>query len=167
MAIIDISGVESEALNLKDMMDKVLEKVQATYVSYNVPLPERQYWTMGTPAIDCEQLVVSFIQMYLGTPGDEASTPQRCNMPRTAVLSISVAREVPTVSQGGRPPTGAKIEESSYISAVDSWVLMEAMKQFDPWDETGPGMGVIATVEATAPAGGYTVVAMQISMVVP
>lgn len=167
MAITDITGVNEEALNLKNMMDTVLERVQATFQSYNVPLPERQYWTMGTPAVDCEQLVVAFIQTYLGLPGDEAATPQRCNMPRTAVLNISIAREVPTVGQGGRPPTGTKIEEASYISAVDTWVLMESMKQFDPWDETGPGMGVIATVEATAPAGGFTVVSMQISMVIP
>lgn len=167
MAIVDISGVDTEALNLKLMLDRALEKVEAVFQSYNVPLPERRYWTIGSPAIDCEQLVVSFVQAYLGTPGDEASTPQRCQQPRSAVISISVAREVPTVGQGGRPPSGQTIEQASYISAVDAWVLLESLNQFDQWDEVGSGMGVIATVEGTTPAGGFQVTTMQLTMVVP
>ena len=59
---IDISGVSEEATNLRDMMQGVLERIQAVFQSYNVALPSRCYWTMGQPAIDCEQLVVSFAQ---------------------------------------------------------------------------------------------------------
>lgn len=167
MGTVDITGVASEALNLKLMLDRALEKVETVFQSYNVPLPERRYWTIGAPAIDCEQLVVSFVQAYLGTPGDEASTPQRCHMPRSAVISISVAREIPTVGQGGRAPTGTTIEQASYISAVDAWVLLDSLDQFDQWDELGSGMGVIATVEGTTPAGGFQVTTMQLTMVVP
>jgi hypothetical protein len=167
MAIVDISSVNPEALNLKATLDRALEKVEAVFQAYNVPLPERRYWTIGTPAIDCEQLVVSFVQAYLGTPGDEASTPQRCHQPRSVVISISVAREIPTVGQGGRPPSGQTIEEASYISAVDAWVMLESLNEFDQWDEIGSGMGVIATVEGTTPAGGFQVTTMQLTMVVP
>ena len=92
-AIYDVSSVDPDALSLKNMMDQVLEKVTSVFTSYGVPLPVRCYWTMGDPAIDCEQLVVSFVQVYLGMPGDQAATPQRCHMPRTAVLTISIARE--------------------------------------------------------------------------
>jgi hypothetical protein len=167
MATIDVSNVSEDALNVRNMMQGVLERVEATFESYNVPLPERRYWTLGSPAIDCAQLVVSLVQVYLGTPGDEASQPQRCNMPRSAVLSISIAREIPTVGQGGRPPSGRMIQDASEISAVDIWVLMESMNQLDPWDEVGPGMGVIATAEAATAGGGFEVVSMQITMVVP
>jgi len=149
------------------MMDGVLEKVEAVYGSYNVPLPSRRYWTMGQPAIDCEQLVVSFIQMYVGTPGDQASTPQRCDMPRTAVLVVSVARQIPVVGQNGRPPSADKIEEGSYLSSIDAWVLMESIKVLDPWDDTSLGMGVIATVDSPSNEGGFSVTNMQISMVIP
>ena len=165
-AVYDISDIDPDAFNLKNMMDKVLEKVTSVLTSYNVPLPSRCYWTMGNPAIDCEQLVVSFIQMYLGTPGDQASTPQRCHMPRTAVLAISIAREVPVVGMNGRPPSAEKIEAGSALSAIDAWVLMESMKQFDPWDE-GPGMGVIATIDAPTVEGGFQLVNLQLSVVVP
>lgn len=167
MPTINIDEVDSEALNLKNAMDTVLERVEAVFTSYNVPLPSRRYWTMGQPIIDCEQLVVSFIQMYLGAPGDQASTPQRCEMPRTAVVVVSVARPIPTVGQNGRPPSDDKIKEGSYISAVDAWVLMESMKSLDPWDDTSLGMGVIATVDSPQTDGGFSVVNMQISMVVP
>ena len=77
MAIVDISGVSAGALNLKNLMDGVLEKTVEVFEDYNVPLPSRQFWTVGEPAIDCEQLVVSFIQTYLGLPGNQASEPQR------------------------------------------------------------------------------------------
>lgn len=167
MATIDISEVSEDALNLKAMMDGVLERVEAAFASYNVPLPERRYWTMGTPVVDCAQLVVSFTQLYLGMPGDEAGAPMRCHMPRSAVLTVAVAREIPTVGQGGRPPSGTTIEQASYISAVDSWVLMESINLLDQWDETGLGAGVIATLEAETAAGGYQVVSLQITMVVP
>jgi hypothetical protein len=166
-AVYDISHVDPDALNLKNMMDQILEKVTSVLTSYGVPLPARCYWTMGNPAIDCEQLVVSFIQMYLGTPGDQASTPQRCHMPRTAVLAISIAREVPVVGMNGRPPSAEKIEAGSALSAIDAWVLMESMKQFDPWDEGIPGMGVIATVDAPTVEGGFQLVNLQLSVVVP
>ena len=166
-AVYDVSNVDPDALSLKNMMDQVLEQVTSVLTSYGVPLPARCYWTMGNPAIDCEQLVVSFIQMYLGTPGDQASTPQRCHMPRTAVLAISIAREVPVVGVNGRPPSAEKIEAGSALSAVDAWVLMESMKSFDPWDETGLGLGVIATVDAPTVEGGFQLVNMQLSVVVP
>jgi hypothetical protein len=88
-------------------------------------------------------------------------------MPRTAVLAISIAREVPVVGINGRPPSAEKIEAGSALSAVDAWVLMESMKSFDPWDETGLGLGVIATVDAPTVEGGFQLVNMQLSVVVP
>jgi hypothetical protein len=164
----NIKDVSEDALHLKDMMDGVLERVQSVYQSYNVPLPSRCYWIMGTPAIDCEQLVVSFNQLYLGPPGDQANTPQRCNMPRTATLEILISREVVTVGQGGRAPSGDKIQEASVPSAVDAWVLMESINLFDQWDGSGGfGLGVIATVESMGPEGGFSSVSMQLTMAVP
>lgn len=167
MPIIDITNVSDDALDLKELLEGVLERVATIFQSYNVPLPARQYWSMGQPAIDCEQLVVSFIQMYLGPPGDQASTPQRCNMPRTAVMTISLAREVPVVSQNGRPPDATKIQQASEISAVDAWVLMQSTNLLDMWEEGGYGVGVIATVDAPSSEGGFQVVNMQITMAIP
>ncbi len=159
--------VSEDALNLKKLLDGVLEKVCDTFQSYNVPLPQRQYWTMGQPALDCEQLVVSFIQMYLGVPGDQATSPQRCHVPRTAVVQIQLSRAIPVVGQNGKPPSGNKIEEGSYASAVDAWVLMESINQLDQWDDTGYGLGVIATLDMIGPEGGFSTTNLQLTLAVP
>jgi len=167
MPITDISTVDSSVLHLKDFLDKVLAKVVDVYEENHIDLPSRRFWTMGEPAIDCEQLCVSFIQMYLGLPGDQASQPQRCTQPRTAVLSISVSRQIPIVGNNGKAPTGEKIQEGSEIAAVDCYLFMELIRKLDQWEENEYGMGVIATVEAGNPEGGYETVRMQVSMVVP
>lgn len=168
MAIpVNISDFASDSLRLKNMMDGVLERVQNIFQSYNVTLPSRQYWTMGQPAIDCEQLVVSFIQMYLGAPGDQAGMPQRCYVPRTATVEIVIAREVVVSGMNGRAPSAESIQKSSWMSSIDAWVLMDSLNSFDMWDESGYGLGVIATVETGGFEGGYNVVSMQLTLAVP
>lgn len=167
MNLIDNSGVMEGATNLRDMMSGILERVEAVFQSYNVELPQRRYWAMGQPAIDCEQLVVYFQQMYLGTPGAQVGEPQRCHVPRSATVTISIARATPVVNQNGRPPAPEKIKAASEVLAVDAWVLMESINQLDQWDETGYGVGVIATLEVNPPEGGFQTTDMVITMAVP
>lgn len=167
MGIIDISTVDEYAYNLKNFLDKVLEKTIETFAQYNVPLPDRRYWTMGEPAVDCEQLVVAFIQMYLGLPGDEASQPQRCSVPRSAVLRISLSRQVPVVGVNGRAPSADKIQEASEIAAVDAWMFMELINKLDQWQPGEFGLGVIATTEASTAEGGFNTMSMQVTLAVP
>lgn len=166
-SVVDFSNISDDATHVKNMLDGIVERVAAIYQSYNVPLPKRQYWTFGQPVVDCEQMVVALQQMYLGPPGDQASRPQRCNTVRTAVMNIMIAREAPTIGMNGRPPTAEQIEKSGYMTAVDSWVLMESLNLLDQWDDTGYGVGVIATLEAPGPEGGYQVVNLQVTMAVP
>ena len=167
MAIVDISGVSAGALNLKNLMDGVLEKTVEVFEEYNVPLPSRQFWTVGEPAIDCEQLAVSFIQTYLGLPGNQASEPQRCQAVRSVVLTISISREIPVVGVNGKAPTGDKIEEASRIAVVDAWMFMELINKLDQWEPGEFGLGVIATADSSGFDGGFQTTAMQLTMVVP
>lgn len=164
---IDQFDIDEDALDLKEMMDGVLARVVSVFESYGVPLPTRRYWMLGVPAIDCEQLVVSMVQMYLGAPGDQATEPRRCNNPRSATLNIYLSREVPTVGTNGRAPTGEKISEASEISAVDAWVMMQSINLLDQWDETGFGLGVIATLSVDGPEGGFQTTTLEITMAVP
>jgi hypothetical protein len=167
MAIVNIDGVSAGALNLKNLMDGVLEKTVEVFEEYNVPLPSRQFWTVGEPAIDCEQLVVSFIQTYLGLPGNQASEPQRCQAVRSVVLTISISREIPVVGVNGKAPTGDKIEEASRIAVVDAWMFMELINKLDQWEPGEFGLGVIATADSSGFDGGFQTTAMQLTMVVP
>lgn len=165
---IDVTGVSEDALNLKNLMEGVLERVKNVYQSYNVPLPNRTYWTMTQqPVVDCEQLVVGFSQLYLGAPGSQVNEPQRCNVPRSATLSISVSREIAIVGTNGRPPSAEKIEQTSVSSAIDAWVLMDSVKLLDQWDDFGYGIGVIATLETAPPEGGFQTITLQVTMAVP
>ena len=167
MPIVNISGVSDDALNVVNLLDGVLTKTISVFDSYSVPLPARRYWTVGQTAIDCEQLTVTLLQAYLGPPGDQAATPQRCNVPRTAVVLITVAREIPVVSINGRPPTAANITEGAQITAVDAWVLLQSLDLFDQWDDTGFGLGVIGTVDTPPPEGGFQLTTMQLTMAIP
>lgn len=164
---LDLTGVSEDAVHLRDMMEGVLERVQDVFQEYNVELPVRRYWTMGTPAVDCEQLVIYFQQLYLGPPGAQVGEPQRCHVPRSATVTISIARATPIVQQNGRPPAPERIEAASEVMAIDSWVLMESVNRFDQWDEAGYGVGVIATLDVTSPEGGFQTTDMTITMAVP
>lgn len=164
---VKLNAVSEDALNLVNMLDGVVTRVENVFQSYGVPLPKRRYWTLGEPSTDCEQLVVWATQLYLGPPGSPASQPMRCNQPRTVSLSISVAREVPTVGMNGRAPEASQIEMGSQLSAVDMWVLMQAINDLDVWDDAGYGLGVIATAEVGAPQGGFQTTTMQVTMAVP
>lgn len=164
---INKAAVSSDAKNLANLMQEVLDRVVAVYASYTMPLPSRQYWTMGIPAVDCEQVVVSFVQMYVGAPGDEATQPRRCSDPRSATLNVSVSRQVPVVGQNGRPPAADAIENYAEISAYDAWILLESAAQLDAWEQGSFGLGVIATVEVQTPEGGYQTAMLTITMAVP
>lgn len=164
---IDLSGVAEDATNLRDMMEGVLERVESVFQSYNVELPQRKYWAMAQPAVDCEQLVVFFQQLYLGPPGAQVGEPQRCHVPRSATLTISIARATPIVGQNGRPPAPEKIQAASEILAYDAWILMQSINELDQWDDTGYGVGVIATLEVNPPEGGFQTTNMVLTMAVP
>lgn len=168
MTIQDISGVDESAKNLAVFLQDVLDRVVEVYSTYNMPLPARRYYTLAAPVIDCEQLSVSFIQMYLGAPGDEATEPRRGQDPRSASLSIQIARGVPVTQASGQPPTPESIQAGAEVSALDAWILMESINKLDSWSQSGPfGLGVIATVDSDPPEGGFQVTRMTITMAVP
>jgi hypothetical protein len=56
---------------------------------------------------------------------------------------------------------------ASEVLAIDSWVLMESINQLDQWDETGYGVGVIATLDVSPPEGGFQTTSMTITLAVP
>jgi hypothetical protein len=167
MPITPIEDISEDAYAVKYLLDSVLDSVVNTFQSYGVPLPDRQYWTVGQAAVDCEQLAVTLSQIYLGPPGDQASIPQRCEIARSAVLGVTIAREIPTVGLNGRAPTAEKISRAAEISAIDSWVLISSINSFDQWEPGGLGVGVIATVDIPPPEGGFQLVNMQLTMAVP
>lgn len=157
-----------EAKAIVNLCEKILEQVVASYAAVPMDLPDRKYWTLQQPAADCEQLVVWFNQAYMGPPGDEAQTPQRCHSPRSAVVMIQVIRCVPTMSSRGKPPSAEQIQGASEQLATDAWLLLDIAGDLDQWDNLGgPGLGVIATVNADEPSGGFQGVTLQLTLAIP
>jgi hypothetical protein len=155
--------IPKDAFRLKDFLDEVLQTVVSIYESNNMPLPKRRYWTMAAPTMDCEQVVVSFINLYLGTPGDEASRPLPCDSPTTVVVSISIARK----SAVGAKPTEEAIQEVADTAAVDTWLLMENLSLFDTWGGYSRGLGVIATMIGEKSQGGMQETRLQLALALP
>jgi len=156
---------DESVYNIKNALDEILNTAVTTFESYNVELPSRRYWTVGTPVLDCPQLVVSLVQGYLGRPGDQASEPVRCTVPRTIVTTVTIARQIPTVGQNGRAPAAEKIQEGAEMAAIDAWVFLSTIEQYDLWND-GFGLGVIATVDMNEPEGGLQAVTMQLTLAV-
>lgn len=157
--------ISEDALTLRNMLQRVLSTVVGAFEAHGVPLPSRQYWTFGRPAEDCDQVVVSFIQSYLGIPGDQASTPQRCSGPRSAVLNVSISRKFP-IGQNGKPVNPERIEEANEWNAVDTQVLLNTLNDFDTWNDYGPGLGVIATINSADAGGGIITINMNLTMAI-
>lgn len=157
----------AEVRSLNDLLDGIVERVVAGYEQAGVDLPARRYWTLQIPVADCEQMVVSFIQAYIGPVGDEAASPQRCESPRTAVCDVQVIRCVPGLQARGRAPTSEQIENASRALAIDAWLLLDLSASMDQWDVAGPGMGVIATVDAQEPAGGFQSITLHLTLAIP
>lgn len=168
MPLDNLTGVDEDAMHLATHLQNVLDKTVAAFASYSMPLPERQYWTLGQTVVDCEQLVVTFLQMYIGPPGDEAMSPRRCSDPRSATINVSVSRQIPVVGPNGRPPSAERIQTAAQASAYDAWILMEVVRELDSWDgDFGYGLGVIATVETPPAEGGFQTTMLTMTSAVP
>lgn len=168
MAITSVSGVSDDALSLKNLMDGLLTYLVDRFDHHNVPLPTKQYWKIGAPVIECEQLVISAYQVYLGPPGQQLPQPVRGNAPRTALIRAMLARQVVQPDNRGNEPAPEKQQEGAAISAVDMWVMLDAVNYLDSWDAIGAfGLGVTAAVEVEEPSGGLQIVTATFEVAIP
>lgn len=157
---------DESALVLVRMMERVLERVVAVYESHGVPLPARKYWMMGgDPPEDCEQLVVNFLQSYLGAPGDQAQDAQMCNQPRTAVINVNVTRNHP-VGEAGKAVATDRIMQASGWPAVDVAVLLWSLEEISALEDFIRGPGIVATVNVMPVSGGVQTTVLNLSMII-
>lgn len=160
-------NINADAFVVVDMMERVLDAVVGLFEQQGVPLPTRRYWMMGpAPAEDCAQVVVCWVQGYLGVPGDQASDGNRCSEPRSGVLNIYITRDYP-IGQGGQPPSPEAITEASKWSAVDTAVLLWGLEELNQFgDGFGTAPGVIATVNVSEPNGGVQSTVLNLTRIV-
>jgi len=150
--------VTNDINDLAEMAKHILEKVVETYQINGISLPDRQYVALANPAQDCEQLTVAWQSMYLGPPGDEASGPQRCESPRSAVFEVVVTRCVPVADDRNRAPEPAAISAASAVLMRDACLLMDSIKGMDDF------LGVTATVAGSEAQGGLQSVTLTLAI---
>ena len=144
--------------DLWQLADHILSKTVEVYARNGVPLPPRQYISVASPAQDCEQVTVSWQQAYIGPPGDEASMPQRCESPRSAVYQVVVTRCVPVADDRGEAPPPEVLSESARVLMQDAWLLLQSSREMDDY------LGIIATVEGTDAQGGLQSTVLNLTL---
>jgi hypothetical protein len=133
---------------LPKFLDDALTETLNEFVRRSVEVPARQYWTIGQTAHDCEQVVLCFQQMALGTTEEPLQTIQ-CNGPRFMTFTIEVIRCVPGLDNRGKAPTAQAIENASVTPVMDAEILMDCAKFFDPFMQ-----GVVVTLDVVQADGG-------------
>jgi hypothetical protein len=129
-------------------VEKAMADIIRHYVGIGVPLPARQYWTIGTTAHDCEQMVLAVQQMFIGTAEQPLETTQ-CNGPRGITFTVEVVRCVPSLDNRGRAPEGEAIEVASVNPVIDMEVMLDLATYFDPYS-----LGVVVNVDPITASGG-------------
>lgn len=157
--------ISDEAFHIVNAAHQILDNLEGVYQSYNVPLPSERFVTIGeAPTQDCEQAVVSYMQTYLGAPGDDAQVPQSCVGPLSMVVNITITRKQATNAKG--IPSSAQKSNDADWAMVDAYVIMNNLKTLDPFGDT-PNPSVIATANTIGPAGAYFTTSVQLTVMVP
>lgn len=99
-----------------------------------LPLPDRQYVTIGTPASDCDQLVVAVERTFgnEGNPAVERIIPIGSGVPwlRAMVVAIQILRCVDVVTEvGGQPvfPQPATMQAEADAILTDADTVLECL----------------------------------------
>lgn len=155
--------------SIYDAAQEVLDRVVAGFEIAEVPLPGRRIIQTGTPAHDCESVIVTFRQAYYGPPGDEASAPQRCDGPRSMSIEVHIIRCIPA-PKGSRnwAPSAEDLTAAGRRQMIDAWLLLDLAPALESWNSLGPGgLGVIGTVEAGEPQGAFQPTVLTLTMAIP
>lgn len=144
------------------LMQNVLDKILALFEYEDVSLPDRQYLAVGRTAHDCEQLTVSFQQMYLGPPGARADQPVRCHSPRSVVLTVQLVRCIVMPTGRSTTPNATATTDRTLSRMKDAWLLMDAVTQ-----SLDDNLGIFGEVVVTDPQGEYQAIVLNVTVGVP
>jgi hypothetical protein len=140
---------EAEDFVIPKFVDKAMRDIVEHYeTKVNVPLPARRYWTIGTTAHDCEQMVLAVQQSFLGTAENPLETTQ-CNGPRGLTFTVEVVRCVPGLTNRGQPPTQESVQLASIHPVIDMEIMLDLAQYFDPYLT-----GVVVNVDPISASGG-------------
>lgn len=155
-----------QADRLANFADYVLDTVVSVFVSAGVDLPDRRFATVGEPVHDCEELVLRFMGLENGAPGNTGEAAS-CNAPITSTFEVHLVRCFPTpTGRGMTPPTADALTINALGLMNDSWLLMQAANAMNS-DTLYSTFGFVSSVIVGEPQGGFVGVVLTVEAAVP
>jgi len=155
-----------QADRLAKFADYILDTVVTVFNSAGVELPPRRFLAVGEPVHDCEELVLVFVGLENGAPGDTGN-PATCNAPITSSFQVHLVRCFPTpTGRGNTPPAAETLTISGLDLLNDSWLLMQAANAMND-DPLYGAFGFIASVTTGEPSGGFVGIILTVDAAVP
>lgn len=152
-----------------DLLASVVDRMGDVYDDYTPPivLPERQYVHAGEVAWDCEQVVVTVVDLRHAFPGETAK-PLVCSPPRHIHMEVWIVRCVPTLDDNGNPPSPAALDAAAHTELQDLWTLAYVLwKGYSDADWGGTCASVLlGPVDTVGPLGAYAAVKADVYLLV-
>lgn len=142
----------------------ILNVVVDAFLDSAVALPERQYVSDGSIAIDCEQLTVTIVQVYRGLPGEiqtDPMGPRRCATVSSFECAIILVRCVPTLKESSAGqivfPTVHELDSSAQTILQDGAILWRGLMAAWAEGTLVPGCDQLALgpMISLGPEGGF------------
>lgn len=141
----------------------VLNSIVLKFDENDESLPTRRIITTGDVVHDCEQLVITFVQLYIGGPGAEADQPQKCDSPRTGVFTVELIRCIPKITNRGSAPSPEDLLASATQQLADAWLLVDGAM----FSASAEFLGALTDVSVSEPKGGYQAVRLNLVIGIP
>lgn len=150
------AGIDESASRAFDLMSAVMTELVGAYEELQVDPPDRRYVWIGTPAVDCEQLVISYNRIYTGIPAQEANEPLYLPVAQRVVeMRIEVHRCVPVLDEQATPPDPVVMQAAAQTIIEDAWVVRRALENY-PTDLL-KAVGQEEQIEAQGGFAGFSI----------
>lgn len=153
-------------LDLSTLAHDLLASVVGRLTAAGIVLPTRRYVWVGAVAVDCEQVVVSYEQSFLGLPGLQDASAIQCSVLRSAQFAISIIRCVPSPDRSGTPPSVESLDAVATVMLTDALELMRQVVtgyRDRDFSSTCDSMSILNVVPV-GPSGGYGGVTMHVQV---
>lgn len=157
-------GINETPSRAFDLMTAVMAELVGAYAELDaagdeeIKPPDRQYVWIGNPAVDCEQLVISYNRIYTGVPAQEEAGPLYVPVvQRVLEMKIEVHRCVPVIDEGGDPPDPAAMQAAAQTIVQDAWIVRRALELY-PSGDLLKTVGQEEQIEAQGGFAGFSII---------
>lgn len=151
------TGTDETPSRAFDLMNAVMAELVGAYAELGSTPPDRRYVWIGTPAVDCEQLVISYNRIYTGIPAQEANEPLYLPVVQRVVeMRVEVHRCVPVLDDNAAPPDPDTMQAAAQTIIEDAWIVRRALENY-PSGDMLRSVGLEEQIEAQGGFAGFSI----------